>query len=74
MAKTFAENVEEISFSQKDYQTLLEPYQKLGEVLISKKKKKGSPFLKTLYGIWKGTKVHEKDFEEAKKSLFKTSP
>jgi hypothetical protein len=72
MAKTLVEKTENITLTKKDYQKLLEAWQKLGEILASQKRKKGSPALKTLYGIWKGVKVNEKDFKEAKKSLFKS--
>jgi len=44
---------------------LLQIYKKLGEVLGVKKNKKVPP-LKSLYGIWKGIKVDEEDFEKAK--------
>jgi len=73
MVKVIEKNSKNIILSKEDYLRLLEIYQKLEEILISKKKKKVTPSLKTLYGIWKGVKVEEKDFEEAKKSLFKTS-
>lgn len=74
MAETITEKPGNITLSAKDYQVLLEAYQKLGEFLIAnKKKKKITPSLKTLYGIWKGVKVDEQDFEKAEKSLFKTS-
>jgi len=73
MAKILAKKSKDIVLSKEDYLKLLELYQKLGEVLSFKKKKRTAPSLKTLYGIWKGVKVNEKDFEEAKKSLFKKS-
>jgi hypothetical protein len=73
MVKVVEKNSKNITLSKEDYLKLLEAYQELGEILISKKKKKVVSSLKTLYGIWKGVKVEEKDFEEAKKSLFKTS-
>jgi hypothetical protein len=70
MAKSTGKN---IALSKEDYLKLLELYQKLGEILILKKKKKTASSLKNLYGIWKGVKVDEEDFKSAKKSLFKTS-
>jgi hypothetical protein len=73
MAKSIGKNTKDIALSKEDYLKLLELYQKLGEILILKKKKKTTPSLKTLYGIWKGVKVNEEDFKRAKKSLFKTS-
>jgi hypothetical protein len=73
MAKNTEKNTKNIALSKEDYLKLLELYQKLGEILILKKKKKTTSPLKTLYGIWKGIKVNEEDFKSAKKSLFKTS-
>jgi len=73
MAKVLTENSKNITLSKKDYLELLNIYQKLEKILLLPKKKKTFPSLKTLYGIWKGVKVEEKDFEDAKKSLFKTS-
>jgi hypothetical protein len=70
MAKSTGKN---IALSKEDYLKLLELYQKLGEILILKKKRKTASSLKSLYGIWKGVKVDEEDFKSAKKSLFKTS-
>jgi len=72
MTKVSVKNQKNITLSKENYLKLLEIYQKLEEILISKKKKI-TPSLKTLYGIWKGIKVNEKDFKEAEKSLFKTS-
>lgn len=72
MAKVLVKNSNNVTLSKKDYLKLLEIYQNLEEILISKKKKI-APSLKTLFEIWKGIKVNEKDFKEAKKSLFKTS-
>lgn len=72
MPKALAEK-SEITLSTKDYQALFEAYQKLGQFLAIQKKKKATPLLKTLYGIWQGVKVNEEDFESAEKSLFKTS-
>lgn len=73
MVKIIEKNSKNITLSKEDYLKLLETYQKLGEILISQKKKKIVSSFKTLYGIWKGVRVEEKDFKEAKKSLFKTS-
>jgi len=73
MVKIIEKNSKNITLSKEDYLKLLETYQKLGEILISQKKKKIASSFKTLYGIWKGVRVEEKDFKEAKKSLFKTS-
>ncbi|PIS39363.1 MAG: hypothetical protein COT33_02385 [Candidatus Nealsonbacteria bacterium CG08_land_8_20_14_0_20_38_20] len=72
MTEVSVKNQKNITLSKENYLKLLEIYQKLEEILISKKKKI-TPSLKTLYGIWKGIKVNEKDFKEAEKSLFKTS-
>ncbi len=59
--------------STKEYQTLFEVYQKLDQFFSTQKKEKQEkPLLKTLYGIWKGVKIDEQDFEKAEKSLFKT--
>jgi len=67
--------LEKIIVSKKELQKLLAAYQMLGSFLDSQKGKKNNktPSLKTLYGIWKGANVNEKDFAFAKKSLFKTS-
>jgi hypothetical protein len=73
MAKNTEKNTKNIALSKEDYLKLLELYQKLGEILILKKKKKTTSLLKTLYGIWKGVKVDEEDFKRSEKSLFKTS-
>jgi hypothetical protein len=73
MKETVEKNSKEVILSKEDYLKLLELYQKLGEILILKKKKKTTSFPKSLYGIWKGVKVEEEDFEKAKESLFKTS-
>ena len=73
MAKINEKDLKNIILSREEYLKLLKIYQKLGEILISKKKKEMTPSLKTLYGIWKGVKIEEEDFEKAKKSLFKTS-
>ena len=73
MAKVSTKVPKNIILSKEDYIKLLEVYQKLKEILASKEEKKITPSLKTLYGIWKGVKVNEEDFEEAKKSLFKAS-
>jgi len=72
MANTLIKNQKNITLSKEDYLKLLELYKKIEEILIPKKKKKTTP-LKTLYGIWKGIKIDEKDFKEAKRSLFKPS-
>lgn len=73
MANTLIKNQKNIALSKEDYLKLLELYKKLEEILIPKKKKKTIPPLKTLYGIWKGIKIDEKDFKEVKRSLFKPS-
>jgi len=73
MANTLIKNQKNIPLSKEDYLKLLELYKKLEEILIPKKKKKTISPLKTLYGIWKGIKIDEKDFKEAKRSLFKPS-
>ena len=73
MVKVIEKNSINITLSKEDYLKLLQAYQKLGEALISKKKREIVSPLKTLYGIWKGVRIEEKDFTEAKKSLFKTS-
>lgn len=73
MAKPANKNLINITLSKEDYLKLLEIYHKLEEILASKKKKKVTSSLKTLYGIWKETRIDEKDFKEVKKSLFKTS-
>jgi|GEM_PF-6154692 hypothetical protein len=73
MTKTGEKNSKKVILPEEDYLKLLELYQKLGEILTFKKKKKAVSSLKSLYGIWKGVKVEEEDFEKAKKSLFKTS-
>ena len=64
---------EAIYLSKEEYLKLLEIYKKLGEILVSKKTKKNKASFKSLYGIWKGVKIDEEDFEEIKKSLFKSS-
>ena len=68
---------EKVVLSKNDYLKLLEAYQKIGQILIFQKKKKSvptfKPVLKSLHGIWKGIKIDEKDFQGAKKSLFKSS-
>ena len=72
MAKIFTSK--KINLSKDDFLKLLDAYQKIGQILSSKKMKKTVsviPTMKSLYGIWKGIKVDEKDFESAKKSLFK---
>lgn len=74
MAKASPKKTENITLSQLEYKKLLEVYKKLGEILTSKKKKRGAPSLETLYGICKGAKVNEKDFKEVEKSLFGISP
>lgn len=74
MVKVLTKNQKNIVLSKEDYLKLLEIYQKLKEILMSKKEeKKVIPSLKSFYGIWKGVKIDEKDFEKTKKSLFKTS-
>ena len=73
MGKTITKKPNNITFPKEDFLKLLEAYQKIGQILASKKIKKTPSFLKSLYGIWEGIKVDEKDFEEAKKSLFKSS-
>lgn len=72
MGKTLLKKQKNITLSREEYLTLLEIYKKL-EKILGAKKKKTIPSLKSLYGIWKGIKVDEKDFEKAKKSLFKVS-
>lgn len=73
MANSLTENTKEMLLSTKDYQTLLDAYQKIGKVLTVQKEKKKVVLLKTLYGIWKNAKVNEVDFKKAENSLFKTS-
>jgi len=63
---------EKMGLSMKNYQVLLDAYQKIGQVLDMQKAKEQGAKLKSLYGIWQGIKVEEKDFKEAEKSLFKT--
>jgi len=64
---------EYIKLSKKDFLKLLELYQKIGKILTSQKTKKPTSSLKSLYGIWKKTKITEKEINQAKKSLFKFS-
>lgn len=73
MVKVLTKNSKNITLSKEDYLKLMNIYQKLEEILLSSKKKKAASSLKTLYGIWKGIKIEEKDFEGAKESLLKTS-
>lgn len=73
MSKLSVKNSNNIVLPKEDYFQLLEVYQKLGLVLFPEKKKKNIPVLKSLYGIWQGVKIDEKDFQQAKQSLFKTS-
>lgn len=70
MANVATKNAENIILSKKDYWKLMEAYQKISEILYTQKKKKGVSTPPTLYGIWKGVKVDEEDFQNAKKSLF----
>jgi len=62
-----------ITLPKEDYLKLLQIYKELEKILVFPKKKKSTSSLKTLYGIWKGIKINENDFEMAKKSLFKNS-
>ncbi|MCG2698443.1 hypothetical protein L6307_05175 [Candidatus Parcubacteria bacterium] len=73
MSELLVKNSNNIVLPKKDYLELLEVYQKLGVILFPKEKKKSASALKTLYGIWQGAKVDEKDFQQAKQSLFKAS-
>lgn len=74
MIETSVKNT--VIFSQKDYSRLVDAYKKIGEILVSKKTKTNISFpkFKSLYGVWENIKVNEKDFETAKKSLFKFFP
>ncbi|MEK7542653.1 MAG: hypothetical protein AAB524_03050 [Patescibacteria group bacterium] len=73
MANVAAKNAENIILSKKDYRKLMEAYQKISEILYTQKKKKALTAPHSLYGIWKGVKVNERDFQHAKKSLFPSS-
>lgn len=73
MANVATKNAENIILSKKDYWKLMEAYQKISEILYAQKKKKVIPAPYSLYGIWKSVKVDEKDFQNAKKSLFPSS-
>ena len=73
MANITARNAENIILSKKDYWKLMEAYQKISEILHAQKKKKVIPAPHSLYGIWEGVEVEEKDFQDAKKSLFPSS-
>ena len=48
----------------KNYQVLLDAYQKIGQVLDMQNLKEQGAKLKTLYGIWQGIEVEEKDLKE----------
>jgi len=73
MTKVLAKNLQDITLSKEEYLKLVGAYKKIGEILYSPKKKKVSVAPPTLYGIWEGIKVEEKDFQNAKKSLFPSS-
>ena len=73
MANLLTKKPEHIMLSKEDYLKLTEAYQKISEILYAPKKKKNLPPFHTLYGIWKGVKVNEKDFQETEKSLFPSS-
>lgn len=76
MPELVNEKIEKVGLNNQEFQTLWEVYYKLGEFLVAQNKKKngGSNNLpKTLYGIWKGVKVDESDFQKAEKSLFKNA-
>jgi len=64
---------EYIELPKKDFLELLKLYQKIGKILTSQKTKKPTSSLKSLYGIWKKTKITEEEINQAKKSLFKFS-
>ena len=73
MRDVLAKNLQDTILSKKEYLKLVEAYQKIGEILYTPKKKKVRSAPATLYGIWEGIKVDEKDFRNAKKSLFPSS-
>jgi len=73
MRDVLAKNSQEVTLSREEYLKLVEAYQRMGKVLYSPKNKKSAITPHTLYGIWEGVKVEEKDFQNAKRSLFPSS-
>jgi len=76
MSELTKEKTKKIGLDTQKFQPLWEAYYKLGEFLATQNKEKngGSNNIpKTLYGIWKGVKIDESDFQKAEKSLFKNA-